>query len=344
MFLYFSHPWFLLLLPLAPLLAWWWVRRRPKAISFPETEFLRQLPRGRGTIAQIGGAAMRLLGLTLLILAVAGPRWPDRGTRISTEGVAIALVVDVSGSMAEKDFDWGENRVSRMDAVKQVCRLFVNGGAGPGDEDLPGRANDLICLVTFATRPDSRCPLTSSHSTLLQVLEQEQPRRIPTESETNIGDAIAWGLYKLDSAGDAKKAMLLFTDGEHNVPPPALKPSQAAQIAASLKVPIYTIDVGGKPSSLEAANTKAADVKNPEAAAEESLRAIAALTGGRYFRGDNSAMLLTACQDIDRLERSDIQSFQYRRFYEGYAWFGFAALVLFVSTFVLENSLWLRVP
>ena len=138
--------------------------------------------------------------------------------------------------------------------------------------------------------------------------------------------------------------MLLFTDGEHNVPPPALKPSQTAQIAASLKVPIYTIDVGGKPSSLESPNTKSADLKSPEIGAEESLRSIAAVTGGRYFRGDNSAMLLAACQDIDRLERSEFESFQYRRFHEGYAWFGFAALVLFVSTYVLENSLWLRVP
>jgi Ca-activated chloride channel family protein len=344
MFLYFSHPWFLLLLPVAPLLTWWWLRRRPRSLSFPETDFLRQLPRGRGAIAQIGGASMRLFGLALLILALAGPRWPDHGSRISTEGVAIALVVDVSGSMAEKDFDWGENRISRMDAVKQVVRLFVNGGAGPGDEDLSGRTNDLICLVTFATGPDSLCPLTSSHSTLLQMLDQEQPRRIPTESETNIGDAIAWALVKLDAAGDAKKAMLLFTDGEHNVPPPAWKPSQAAQVAASLKVPIYTIDVGGKPSSLESSNAKAADLKNVEGTAEESLRSIAALTGGRYFRGDNAGMLLTACQDIDRLERSEFQSFQYRRFYEAYAWFGLAALVLFVSTYVLENSLWLRVP
>src|SRR5262249_39721036 len=154
------------------------------------------------------------------------------------EGIAIALVVDVSGSMAEQDFNWETARLSRMEAVKRVCRLFVNGSGADSNVLLPGRNNDLIGLVTFATRPESPCPLTLSHSVLLRMLDAERPRRVPTESETNIGDAIAWGLYKLDSAGNRRKVMLLFTDGEHNVPPPALKPQQAAQIAAGLRVPI----------------------------------------------------------------------------------------------------------
>jgi Ca-activated chloride channel homolog len=342
MLIHFSHPWFLLLIPSALLLSWSWLRRRPRALPFPSTESLTGLPGGRATWARWGGAGLRCTALTLLILALAGLRWPDPGTRISTEGIAIALVVDVSGSMAERDFNWGTGQVSRMDAVKRACKLFVVGGDMPGE--LSGRRSDLICLVTFATRPEGPCPLTLSHSVLLRMLDAEQPRRVPTESETNIGDAIAWGLLKLESAGNREKVLLLLTDGEHNVPPPALTPRKAAQIAGSLRVPVYVIDVGGKPSSLEAKLPQPPQPKESGATGVQSLQAVAALTGGRYFHAGDSDTLLTACQDIDRLERQEIESFQYRRFYEAYPWLGLVSLVLFLSVSLLENSLWLRIP
>ena len=338
---FFAHPWFLLLLLIAPLHTWWWLRRPHKAVPFPTFDSLRGAPGHRAAAARWGGAGLRSLGLCTLIAALAGPRWPDHGTRVTVEGIAIAIVVDVSGSMSEKDFTWGPDRITRIDAVKRACNNFVNGSDEAGEVSLPGRKSDLICLVTFATRPESPCPLTLSHSVLLRTLDEAEPRRVPTESETNIGDAIAWSLYKLESAGNCRKMILLLTDGEHNVPPPALKPRQAAQLAASLHVPVYVIDVGGKPSSLEKPLPKPLD---SAPMAEETLQAVVRATGGRYFRADDSAMLLSACQDIDRMERQEIESFQYRRFYEGYAWFGFASLVFFLSVYLLDNSRWLRSP
>jgi Ca-activated chloride channel family protein len=296
---------------------------------------------------------MRAAGLLLLTGALAGPRWPDLRTRIATEGIALMMVVDVSGSMAEPDFTWKGQRITRLDAVKRAFTLFVTGGEGLEGEALEGRPDDLIGLVTFATRPESSCPLTLSHSALLRILAQEEPRTVPNESQTNIGDAIAWGLQRLENAGIRRKVMLLLTDGEHNVPPPALKPRQAAQIAARMGVPIYTIDAGGGSSAegadqagsggLETRPTSAGSVED-RANAERILQAVAKITGGQCFQAHDSQALVHVCRDIDRLERQPIQSFQYRRYYEGYPWFGLAALVFLLGVRVCEMTLWQTVP
>jgi Ca-activated chloride channel homolog len=222
--------------------------------------------------------------------------------------------------------------------------LFVEGGTGPGDVQLEGRRADLIGLVTFATRPDSVCPLTLSHSALLQMLKAEQPRSLPTESQTNIGDAIAWGLEMLGSAGKRRTVLVLLSDGEHNVPPPALKPRQAAQLAANLHVPIYAIDAGGETPVREGGEDVKADSGLDRAAGVRTLQAAAKISGGHYFRAQDSAALLAACKEIDRLERREITSYQYRRYYEGYPWFGLASLVFFVGIQMLEMTVWRRVP
>jgi Ca-activated chloride channel family protein len=279
---------------------------------------------------------LRGAGLLLLIVALAGPRWPDLRTRITTEGIAVMLVVDVSGSMAERDFDWQGEAVSRLDALKRVLGLFVAGGAGPEGESFEGRPHDLIGLVTFATRPESVCPLTLSHSAVLRLLDAEQPRSVPTESETNLGDALAWGLHRLDSAGPRRRVIVLISDGEHNVPPPALTPRQAGQLAANLHVPVYTIDTGGTAAE-----------EQPDAGralGERALQAVAQLTSAQAFRADDTRGLLAASQEIDRLERQEITSYQYRRYYEGYAWFGLASLVFLVVAQVLDRTVWQRIP
>jgi len=285
---------------------------------------------------------LRAAGLGFLVLALAGPRWPDAGSRIPVEGIAIAMVVDVSGSMAEMDFTWQGEKISRLDAVKKVFRLFVKGGKGPAGEQLEGRGNDLISLVAFGTRPESVCPLTLNHAVLLQLLNEEQPRGA-LEGQTNIGDAIAWGLYRLRSAGPRRKVMVLLTDGEHNVPPPALKPRQAAQLAGNLGVPVYVIDAGSdEPTATEpgAKESSAADRLN----ARKTLQDVAKITGGMAFEARDGKALWDACAKIDELEKQRIESFQYRRYYEMYAWFGLAALICWFTLFLLEATVWRKVP
>ena len=116
---HFANPVFLLLLPLVPILVWSWLRQRPAALRYSCTQALTPLPTGRAVIARRGGAAFRAIALAILIVALAGPRWPDPGTRLPAEGIAIVMVVDVSGSMSEKDFDWqGEPLAGSMRSRK----------------------------------------------------------------------------------------------------------------------------------------------------------------------------------------------------------------------------------
>lgn len=341
--LHFANPPFLLLALAVPPLVWWWLRQRGGALRYPATGSLGGLPGGRGDWARYGGAGLRALALSLLVVALAGPRWPDRRTRIDTEGIAIQMVVDVSGSMAEPDFDW-DGPVARLEAVKRAFRLFVAGGDVEGNH-FEGRGSDLIGLVTFATRPECACPLTLSHSVLLKMLDDERPRSIPGESETNVSDALVLGLHRLHAAGARRKVLVLLSDGEHNVSPTpsGLTPRQASQIAANLGVRVYCIDAGGDGTTALEPGARADTLAN-RAEGLRTLQEVAHITGGRCFSARDTKSLLAVWREIDGLERSDITSFQYRRYYEGFAWFALAALIVWLLVGALELTVWQRVP
>ncbi len=339
--IHFTHPEALLLLPLVPLLAWWWLRRRRVGLRFPGVDRVAGVPGGRGRVARWGGALLRGAALALLVVALSGPRWPDRRTRISADGIAIVVLLDTSGSMAERDFDWQGEPVSRLDAAKRAFRLFVSGGDGPDGQRLEGRPEDLVGLVTFGARPDSPCPLTLSHSVLLGLLDEQRPQSVPGESETNISDALVLGLHRLHAAGPRRRVLVLLSDGEHNVHTPRSDwtPRQAAQVAANLGVSVHAIDAGGELRA--AADSTAAENR---AAGARALQEVARITGGRYFAARDTAALLAVCREIDRLERQRIQSFQYRRYYEGYPWFALASFVSLVTALALETTRWRRLP
>lgn len=332
----FANPLLLLLLLLVPPLVWWWLRRGERALRYSATSLVAELPIGREKWLARARAGLRATGLVLLILAVAGPRWPDPGTRIPARGIAIAMVVDVSGSMANRDFLWDKQLISRLEAVKRAFRLLVE---GDGDK-LEGRPQDLISLVAYATRPDTACPLTLDHTALLQILDAQEPRRLVTEATTNTGDAIAWALHGLKKATGKRKVMILLTDGEHNVGPPALKPPQAAQLAGNMGIPIYTIHALGEPADPEEVSKQA----DENLRAKKTLQKVATITGGQYFQANDTAMLLDVCHKIDRLERAHIESFQYRRYYEGFAWLATAALLVWMTILILEATVWRKVP
>jgi Ca-activated chloride channel family protein len=349
--IHFAHPAFLLLALAVPPVIWWWVRQRRGALRYPSTGLFAGLPAGSSRLARWAGAGGRALALLLGVVALAGPRWPDTGSRLPTEGIAIEMIVDVSGSMGQADFQWEGRPITRLDAVKRAFRLFVQGGPAGDGQRLEGRPDDLIGLVTFATLPESPCPLTLSHSVLLQMLDAAEPKVVPTECQTNIGDAITWGLLRLEAARGRRRIMVLLSDGEHNVPPPALKPRPAAQFAANEGIPIYTIDAGGDvstgegPAALPAATGETvATQAELRADGIRTLKNIAELTGGQYFRARDTETLLAVCQKIDGLERQKIESFRYRRYYEGFAWAALASFVLLVGVYFLEVTWWLRVP
>jgi Ca-activated chloride channel family protein len=345
-----ARPGYLLLLLVLPPAVWWLLRLRRRGVPHPALALFDQLPVGRARLAEYGGVVLRVLALALLAIALAGPRWPDLRTRLELDGIAVMLMVDVSGSMAERDFDCNGEMISRLEGVKRVFSLFVAGGeprcglAGGSEVRFEGRPTDLVGLVSFATRPEATCPLTLGHSTLLRLLEAEQPRGVPGESETNLSDAVALGLARLRSAGPRRKVLVLLTDGEHNQAQTRSDwtPRQAAQVAAGLGIPIYAIDAGavsGEPNR----GSPGSNAETREQAVA-TLQDMAGITRGRYFAARDGAALANACVAIDRLERTSIASFQYRRYHEAYPWLGLASFVLFVSALLLEQTLWRRLP
>jgi Ca-activated chloride channel family protein len=340
-----EEPRYLWLLLLLPLLLWRWLAQRRAALRHPTADLLARFPQGRGRLAFWTGTGLRVVALLCMIAALARPRWPDLKTRMVTEGIAIVMVVDVSGSMATRDFEGPDAPTSRLQAVKDVFRLFVEGGETAGGHRLEGRPTDLVGLVVFGTRPDTACPLTLSHSALLKALDEQLPRSVPGESETNVSDALVVGIHRLRHAGPRRKVLILLSDGEHNVPAPpsTWTPRQAARVAAGLGIAVYAIDAGGTGVSLAEAGAPAASVEAREAGIK-TLRELAHLSGGEYFRADNTAALAEVYRAIDSRERASIESFQYRRYHEGYPWLSLAGLVLFVTALLLEMTVWRRVP
>lgn len=347
----FAHPWYLLLLLALPPAAWWALRRRRAAAPHPDLSLFAGLPLGRAGLALYGGLGLRLAALALLAIALAGPRWPDLRTRLDTEAVAVFMVVDASRSMNEPDFDWNGEPMTRLDAVKRVFELFVAGsGAGQPLPDgaaarFEGRPNDLIGLVAFASRPEVACPLTLNHSTLLRLLRAQQPRSGADEAQTNVSDALTLALERVRSAPTSRKVIVLLTDGEHNVESPrsGWGPRQAARVASSLKVPVYTIDAGSM--SLEGLPPEeAARAKAARESAVAVLEDVARMTRGRYFAARDSAALVRALREIDRMERVPLTSDHYRRYHEAYPWCALAAFGLFGLAVALDRTMWRRLP
>jgi Ca-activated chloride channel family protein len=191
--------------------------------------------------------------------------------------------------------------------------------------------------------------LTLSHSVLLRLLEAEQPRSVPGDSETNISDAVVEALHRLQHATPKRKVVVLLTDGEHNVasPPSGWSPRQAGQIATSLGVPIYTIDAGNDNVPVREGTAPPPDGPNSAVARAQAVRTLqelARMSGGEYYSAHDTPGLLKACRRIDALERSDIRSFRYRRYHEMYPAFALAALALFALAVGLDLTIWRRLP
>ena len=354
----FSNPLVLLLLPLPLLLFFWWLGRRRAALRYSETKLFDGLPSGRAGRARLIGAIVRLLATLCLIVAAAGPRVPDMKTRIPTEGVAIVIVLDVSGSMeTDKAFTWqeGSARISRREAARRAFQLFVKGGEAPDGTRFEGRSTergtDAIGLVTFTNYPQPVCPPTLNHSVLLHILADTRPVSIRDEG-SNVGDAVAQALIMLQKHQEKnpqqRAAIIVLSDGESNFDQVEkidgkelrpLKPRQAAQLAANLGIRIYSVDTGGDPLP----NAKD-DEKEQRRAGRETNKAVADLTGGRSFDANDGRQLLEVCRTIDSLERQPILSNTFRRYFELYPWFAGTGLVLMIAVFVVELTLWRRLP
>jgi Ca-activated chloride channel family protein len=296
----FANPEAFLLVPLLPLVLWWTFRpRHHGAVRFSHLRLAARLPTGMAVLGPTLLALCRVLALGLLLVALAQPQATDATERVATDGLTIQLVLDNSLSMRTLDYDLGGRSLSRLDAVKHAVRLFVAGG----EQGLTGRPDDRIGLITFARDPDVVCPITLDHEALLDALQRVS---LAPPIGTNIGDALAWGLERVRREPGNDKIIILLSDGSHNVRD-SMSPLEAAQLAADLKVKVYTIGAVGNRFG-KAPSTRTASFTDAEDSVDEPMmQAIAARTGGQYYRATDTAGLLNIYESIDRLETTRIE-------------------------------------
>lgn len=357
------HPWLLALLALIPLI--WWAYFNPKrraAIRFAGVSRLKSGQSGWRRHLRLALPITRSLAVALIVLSIARPQKADEQTRVQTEGVALQLVVDRSGSMSQQDFvDVQGRRQSRLDAVKQVVRGFVEGDGGR----LKGRPDDLIGLIAFAHYADTESPLTHDHQHLVRALDNIELPTTRDEDGTAIGDALLLGVERVRnisrrfSGNDAfqikSRAIVLLTDGEQNRG--KYEPLEAAEAAAALGIKIYTI--GAAPDFQEQQTgglfLQPRTVRVPVEINEELLENVAKKTGGAYFRARDINSLTEIYAEIDRLERSAVDEERYYLYEElaykgadlgGWRWPSplLVALVLLAVEIVLANTRLRRIP
>jgi Ca-activated chloride channel homolog len=335
---HFREPLLLLGIVLGPLVVVL-AERLPSAVTYSSLALLNDGPSSfRVHLARLPAW---LLGLaaTLLAIALAGPRSGEASTRERREGIAIAMVVDRSGSMAARDFVEGDLSIDRLTVVKRVFEAFVAGG-----DRTRGRPDDLIGLVAFARYADGLCPLTLDHGNLLAILEDLSIAE-QGEDGTAIGDGLALAVERLRKSTARSKIAVLLTDGVHNAG--ALLPKQAADLAASLGVRVYVIGAGRTgiaPVPVQGLDGREVLRPMPVEIDRKTLADVAERTGGRYFDAGDEAALQQVVAEIDRLERSQIQETRFLVYEERYAGFAIASAVAIALSTLLGSTLLRRLP
>jgi Ca-activated chloride channel homolog len=309
----FAHPEWFLLAPLLLLVGVWRFRRRESALGFSSLRLVRDLPRGRARWSRVVMLSLSGLGLAFLMIAAASPRRPDFRTPIEPEGVAMVFVVDVSGSMGTEDFPRRSNsKTSRLIAAQEAFRCLVEGGDFDG-RTFPGRPRDNIGIVAFSAVSRTVCPLTLNHTVALRTLTDLKPKS-GVDAGTNLGDAVAEALIRLEASNAKRRVIVLLSDGEHNTPSAPegpLKPADAANLAKSVGVVIHAIDCGG---TLSPAATP--DDARQRLSGQAIMQMLALNTGGQSFTASDREQLGEVSQQLDQLERQPQTPYRYRRYHE----------------------------
>jgi Ca-activated chloride channel family protein len=356
-------PWALLLLLLVPVLGWLMLRKKQTAsVTFSSLNAVRNCPVSWRVRLRPLLVVARLVCLALLIIALARPRKGTVLSEISTEGVAIEIVVDHSGSMGT-EMDYYGQKLNRLETLKKVLSDFIM-----GKEGLAGRHGDLLGLITFARFPDTVCPLVLSHNVLLEFLKNTDIVRLRSEDGTAIGDAIALaaarlqkaeqeiqqrnkklnkaGILTTDEKPDFKiksKAIILLTDGRNNTG--QYTPMQAAEMAKKWGIKIYTVGIGSG-QAFATVQTMMGTFKMPveQDLDEPLLKAIAEATGDFYGRADDADALHKIIEKIDKLEKTEVKAVQYTQYSERFGPWTLAAMIILLCEMLAGCTIFRKIP
>ncbi len=321
----FAYPWVLWLLLLIPVLAFAYWRRRKQMVTEVTFSSVQPFDNIRASLRERLRdipAGLRLLALALFIVALARPQSVSSKENVSTEGIDIVLLIDISGSMLAEDFT-----PNRMGAAKQVAEEFID-----------GRTSDRIGLVIFSAESFTQCPLTTDYPVLKSLLKEVKSGMI--EDGTAIGLAIANGVNRLKDSKSKSRVMILLTDGVNNRG--EIDPITAAKIAATYSIRVYTVGVGAQGEAPYPVETPFGIQRRmiPADLDEKTLTAVADMTGGKYYRATENKKLKAIYKEIDQLERTRLEVTAYKRYSEKfYNWLFLGLVVLFFEVSISSTFL-----
>lgn len=329
----FAHPWFLLLLVLLPVLAWW--RGRPgtrPAFLFSSARLLAGQTRRPSSRAGAVLAGLRWGALAVLIVALARPQKVESETSVKASGVDIVVALDLSGSMESEDFTLRGQRVNRLEIAKDTLEQFIK-----------KRPHDRVGIVAFAGRAYVASPLTLDHEFLQANLNRLSIGMI--EDSTAIGSALAAAVNRLRDLKSKSKIVILMTDGQNNAG--KIQPVAAAEAAAALHVKVYTIGVGTRGTAPFPARDMFGRKVYRQIQVdidETTLQAIADKTGGKYYRADSTDTLRKVYAEIDQFEKTEADIRQYVHRLELFPWFLWPGLGLLLLEIALGQTLFRKLP
>ncbi len=331
-----KDPEFLLLLLLIIPMVWVYLRRERHAraaVRFSDLSVIKKLPGSARIRWRHCIVVLRVAALMLLTIALARPQRGRSGSEVTTEGVDIMLILDISNSMQSLDFA-PEDRIT---VAKKTMQEFI-----------AKRDNDRIGLVVFGARAFTKCPLTLDHDVLNRLVSEVDFTEF--SDATAIGTAIATAANRLKDSPAKSKVIILATDGDNNAGD--IPPLTAASAARELGMKIYTIGIGrpGKvPMPVQVQDPFSGQVVRQMQMFESDLNEqlltnIADLTGGKFFRATDANKFRSIYDQIDKMEKTVIRTKVYSSFDEkfyGWLWAGFIVLLL---EFLLHYTRFRRIP
>ncbi|TVQ76074.1 MAG: VWA domain-containing protein [Phycisphaeraceae bacterium] len=344
-----ADPLFLLVLPILLVVLFWSWRRKSPAVLYSSFLPLEEVPRTARQRMLWIPRVLRVLALTAAVVALARPQSGHAETVVEGEGVAMMLVVDRSRSM-EAPMPYKGRIMTRLDVVKDIIRAFVLGDG----EEFDGRTTDLIGLISFAGYAQTHAPLIRSPQTIVDLAAKIDfiPTRLNRELDgTAIGEGIALAASRLieaeggldaetagadDERSSRSNVIILLTDGEENRG--EIRAPAASELCRELGIRLYTIAIA---SPDEIARTRMLPAqRNPFV----MLDTIAKKTGGRFFLAADGDALNDVYREIDRLEKTTIESREYTRWDERFLPYAVLALILLIGEILLASTLCRRSP
>ncbi len=326
----FAHPdYFYFLLLLIPMIAWYIYKQRDSqaTIQISSLQSLLKTKKSFRVYLRHLLFVLRLAVIALLIIILARPQSTNKWENVSTQGIDIVIALDISGSMLARDF-----KPDRLDAAKNLATEFIS-----------GRPNDRIGLVVFSGESFTQCPLTTDHAVLINLLRKVKSGMI--EDGTAIGVGLANAVSRLKNSEAISKVVILLTDGVNNQG--SIDPLTAAELAKTFGVRVYTIGIGSRgmaPYPVQDAFGRTFYQNMPVQIDESTLKQIADITGGKYFRATDNAKLREIYSEIDKMEKSKIAVKKYSKKQEEYLGFALWALILLVTEILLRNTVLRNIP